>query len=398
MTDLRIESAAAVGDLADRWSPLATSLYSSADWLATSESPAITRRYLILSHRDGDGPGEPAALVATSRIDQPGGWIFGDPIALLLGLAGAPEQSFAPQAARRLSRLREGLTPDDLYPATLCALSSGYLPGIVTAPGAPAADVAAALTQVERQAAEWVTKSTSVLYVPERDRILRAALAGRGYLAFTPLAECVLPVAGWTAFEDYLASLRSARRNSVRHEIAAFDASGATFAEVSVHALGQGHAGLHIEHMRGYGHELAADRILSLFGTIGDLFADTATVIELREDDALLGFLLIYHDRGWVYPKMLGLCPSAQRPPYAYFNLGYYETIRYAIRTGRAGIIFGPEAYEVKALRGIWPEPRTIFLRPPAGTRDQVAAVVGVLDEAHRHRFAAYPWRARTAT
>lgn len=394
MTHLGIESAAAVGDLADRWSTLATSLYSSADWLATSESPAITRRYLVLSRPDrgGNGGGDPVALVATSRTDGPGGWIFADPIALLLGLPGAPEQSFAAQTAKRLASLRRELRPDDLYPATLCALSSGYLPGIVTSPGALAADVAAALTEVENLAADWGAKTTAVLYVPERDQILRATVADRGYLSFTPLAECVLRVTGWSCFDDYTESLRSARRNNVRREIAAFTASGATFREVGVDALGREHAQLHIEHMRQYGHELAVDRVISLFGMINELFADSVRIVEMRQSSDLLGFLMIYDDGGWLYPKMIGLCQAALRPPYAYFNLGYYQTIRFAIRLRRVGIVFGPEAYEVKALRGIRAEPRTIFIKPPAGRRDQVAAVAAVLDEAHRQRFSAHPW------
>ncbi len=263
----------------------------------------------------------------------------------------------------------------------------------MTPPGAPAADVAAALAQVENQAAEWDTMTTGILYVPERDRLLRAVLADRGYASFTPLAECVLHVTGWTTFDDYLQSMRSQRRTNVRREIAAFAASGATFSQVSVHAMGREHAELHIEHMRGYGHELQVDRIMSLFRTIRDLFADTTNVIEMRKDGDLLGFLLIYDDRSWVYPKMLGLCPAAQRPPYAYFNLGYYETIRYAIRGGQAGIVFGPESYEVKALRGLAAEPRTMFIKPPAALADQVAAVAATLDEAHRQRFSAHPWR-----
>lgn len=392
MTFATIGSADTIHDIAGPWRSTARTLYEAPGWLATSEGAGNTR-YLIVEPATGQAG--PLGLVM-QRLDG-SGWPMADPVALLSG-AGSFEGDFTAEERAALTEARGHLPdPASLYPVTTCLLPGGYTTGIVGRAGQSTASLSAALDAFEAQATAWGAETVAAMHVPDDDTALTALLTRRGYVPFTAVADCVLPLP-FTSFPDYLASLPPTRRRKVRREMRSFQAAGYQVRLVGLDDVGPDHVQLHVDHMTRYGHSLTADKIAALLARIRDHLAPFTRVLEARNGDRLAGFVLFYEDDTSLYPKMLGFLPQTADKAFIYFNLGYYELISYAVARGIPQLVLGPESYEAKALRGARPAYRTTYVRPSPAVRDAVTLVARRLDRAYRRHISAQPWTAHSQT
>lgn len=392
MVNSHIRTTSRIADMATEWDRIASSLYASSNWLSTSEHGDLRQYQLSWA----DNIGEPDFGVVATLLPEPGPWGMSDPIALLLGTFPVIEADFPDTVRDELNAVRALLAADELYPAAVCALPNGYLPGIVTQNSMSARQASAAVTQFDELSREWTANTSAVMYVPAGNSILRKILESRGYVGFGAVAECYLDTR-WPDFDTYLAQFPYRYRKNIRREIARFDQSGATLVHASTSVLCEQHAELQLEHMRKFGNELSRDWLMQLLDQIKNLFFDHTFVIEMYWHGKLTGFVLVYDSYDWLYPKMLGLVSPEERPPFAYFNLGYYEVIRYAIAHKRKGIVMGPEAYETKSKRRCGHEHRIVYLCPPATARPAVERLAAILDAACRRRIDHYRWHPDSA-
>ncbi|AUG78793.1 hypothetical protein CFP65_4026 [Kitasatospora sp. MMS16-BH015] len=377
-----------ISEVAAAWDSVANDLYSLPNWLATAEARAPGRcHYAVLSEADGTPQG---GLVAYET--GPDGWHFANPVALLARSTEAVAEHLDSAELAELTTCAKELTEaqDQLHPALACYLPSGYRPGLLPGPDPAGTVTEALLDQLDALAAEGGYPTAAVLHVPERASALRERLERRGYLPFVAVGDCVLHTP-WADFGGYLGSLKSHRRTAVRREIRAFAESGAELRETGLDSLGEAHALLHAGHMRRYGHpaEPAASR--QLITSIQTHRTGTGRVFEAWRGTELIGFVVCYQLGDVFYPKMIGVAEGEKRSS-AYFNLTYYEPVRVALAEGIRQIVYGPEAYGAKALRGCALERLVSHVRLPAGQRTAGARAAALVDLGHRRRMDRHDW------
>lgn len=394
MTVPAVRAAEAVEDVAEAWSVLADELCSLPNWLRTAEARAERgQRYAVLEGED-PAAGPRGGLVAYGMDER--SWFFNNPVEQLC----APSETLGAHLTDAERRTLEEYAPKlaaerrSLYPALVSVLPSGYLPGVLRAPSADAARDAATAAELaavlEGLAEEREESTVAVMHVPEVDTVLREALTARGHLPFVTAGECVLHV-DWDDFEGYLASLPSPRPNRIRREVRAFTESGAVLREATLEDLDERHAQLHAGHLRRYGHDVAIEGSRALIRGIRAHPTGRGRVLEALRDGELVGFLVCYELDRVLHPKMIGVAEGEKRS-FTYFNLTYYGVVRLAAAEGARRIVYGPAAYEAKALRGCALERRISHVLPPADLRELVAPVAAALDGAHRRLLDSHAW------
>lgn len=374
--------------VAGRWSLLADSLYSLPNWLRTAESRAAgDRHYSVL---DGE-PAPRGGLVAYHMTEK--SWFYNNPVAQLLRPDPAMRPFLTPEERQRLSDHAGQLekAESQLYPALVSVLPSGYLPGLLMAPGADDGVIGELADELEHVRTEQGMGTAAVMHVPERDTVVRDALERRGYLRYVSVGDCVLPVS-WPDFDGYLEGLRSPRPTRIRREIRGFEESGASLRETTLDDLDDRHAQLHCEHLRRYGHDVHVEGSHALISSIRSNPTGRGRVLEAWRGNTLAGFVVCYEANRVFHPKMIGV-GSEEKKAFTYFNLCYYGLIRIAAREDVHSIVYGPESYEAKAFRGCALERRISYIRVPEDLRDAVAGTAAVIDAAGRRRLDSFAWQ-----
>jgi hypothetical protein len=88
--------------------------------------------------------------------------------------------------------------------------------------------------------------------------------------------------------------------------------------------------------------------------------------------DRLVGLALAYRWRDTLYLRSVGFDYAALRDAYEYFNLVYYEPIRWAAGNGVRKMHFGVEAYDAKVRRGAVLQPLWAVLTSTAPQLSEV--------------------------
>lgn len=374
--------------VAGRWSPLARTLHALPNWLRAAESrDGGERHYTVFDGPDGPRGG----LVA--RLMGEDGRFRDNPLAQLVRPDSAMRRFLGPEERRRLAAHAERLAAagDRLYPALVSVLPGGCLPGLLRGPAVDAGVVGELLHELRSLAAERGAGTTAVMHVPEADTELRGALAGRGYVPFVSVGDCVLSVA-WKDFEGYLAGLRGPRPTRVRREIRGFEESGAQLRETTPDALGRRHAELHLAHLRRNGQEADFDGSLGLIESIRRHPTGRGRVLEAWRGDTLAGFVVFHDVHGVFHPTLIGVGPQEEKA-FTHVNLCYYGLIRIAVAEGARSVVYGPESYDAKAFRGCAPERRISHLRVPEELREAVSGAAALVDAGNRRRLSSYAWQ-----
>ncbi|MDX3376091.1 GNAT family N-acetyltransferase [Streptomyces sp. ME02-6991-2A] len=358
------------------WDGLPHNLFSSANWLRTGEVLGGTpARYSVVQRE-----GRPSSAQVTWRSSGEM-WVYNDPVALLRLGAAELESHVEKSAAAEVAELAAVVeqAAQELYPARISVLPSGYRPGLVVG---SAHDIPLLLDDLEKDG----DPTTAVMHVGEEDDRTVALLRERGYVGMAAAGDSVLEIdPEWGGLQDY-ATVERRRGKRVRQEVDAFRASGATIREVDVAALGARHAELHAAHLRRYGHDATEDSSRRLISAIQQWPAGRPLVLEIVRNGTVDGFLVAYEWGGELFASMLGISLDT---PYGYFNLIYYEPVRRAVEAGLSRIHFGPGTYQAKRQRGCTVRPLTSYVRVPERWEATVARLASLLDVAYRREMGA---------
>ena len=180
------------------------------------------------------------------------------------------------------------------------------------------------------------------MYLNTEDvRLFRAA----GVPAPAVLLECdawlAVPDGG---FDTWLAALSAKRRTSVRKEIAAFTSAGYQIQHLPLRECSAAIAPLAVRTECKYGDDYATAEDLATFRNHERSLGDEAMVALCTLDDIPVGFCLYYVWRDTIFLRWGGFDYSRLRNAYEYFNLLYYEQLRWAAERGIRWIHAGIKA------------------------------------------------------
>ncbi|MFH9674845.1 GNAT family N-acetyltransferase [Streptomyces sp. NPDC017405] len=317
--------------MSDRWSPDTISragwdqltgrnFYSSADWLDFCATEHAGEVEAVVA---GDGP-DAVALPLFHGTD----------------LKGSPYDWNARLADRSLPLLAaDGL---------LAGPREGYQTHLLRAtpepdPGA----VARLLAGVRARAGE---RGCVAMYLSTEDvRLLQAA--GVPAPAVLLEADAWLPVPEG-GFDAWIATLTAKRRTAVRKEIAAFGAAGYRIRHLPLRECSTDIAPLAVRTEAKYGYQATPDEDLTSFRNHERSLGDAAMVALCTLDDTPVGFCLYYVWGDTVFLRWAGFDYTRLRGAYEYFNVLYYEQLRWAAGRGVRWIHAGLKATKAKVWRG----------------------------------------------
>lgn len=318
-------------------------LFLSYEWLkAEVERPLDRSHYLLARDREGR-----AAAAAVCFMVEPGTYSCYDPNRLLLPdgcLAGmhAGEESPGGCAASPLAGFS--------YPILTC-VSPGFLPGIGQR-GDSEEVVDGLLDVVDQVAADSGASAKAFLYLRSSGQeLVQERLSQRGYRPFVVGAENVLAMR-WASFDDYLASQGKHKRWKFEHEIESFARSGLRVRVTGPEGLTADLAPLLANVQRKYGHEASLEKIRADQKRIRAHLGSSVRVFRAERDGRTVGFSLFYEYDDLLWSRSVGFDYDRLGHDFCYFNLLFYEPIRFAIEAGLAGIHYSTGAYQAKVSRG----------------------------------------------
>ena len=324
-------------------------------WKFIQDDPAEEAHVLVVEHQS-DGP----ALLALTFVIWPGSSIqLYDPLSIAGDLAALGGKALDPAAAQRVETAVQRLRAHapEAYPVvTVAALGSAsglrpvrdevdrdaYRRALQQAPAV-----------VDAFASEIGAKTRAFLYLDDAE--LQALHGGAARLGYSPIflgADSFLEVPP-SGFDGYLARFTSHRRRRIRHEAEAFAKVGARVAvEEGPAALRDDYARLRAALRSRYGQRGDVEWARAETARLRDTVRDRVVVASARRDGKLLGFVTAFRDGRDLRTRSAGFDYALLRDEYCYFNVVYYEPIRWAAQRGLERIWYGLGSYEAKALRG----------------------------------------------
>ncbi len=372
MIGFAVERARACQDLAGAWARLTdASFYLTCKWLAgRSATLHAEPMFTIVSNADGTpAAGYPAYVVSEQS------YAAYDPVAILTSAHLVENGRLGNAERRALERCQAALCQawPSLHPALVVA-APGRAGGIAYRPGLAGErrrEVAAAVVRsVLDLARERNLPVIAFLYAPgPADSALQDALAENGFISIQVDAESQLPIE-WTTFDGYLQSFRSVRRSNLRREIARFRAADVRVEIAGAEALDEELAALERGWRRKYGRAIELEEIQAQHRAIQKFMPDETLLFIGRKGARAVGFAAFFQHGPVLYSRFGGFAYDAQ-DIFIYFNLLFYEPIRYAIDRGFRDIRYSTGAHATKVSRGCLLNPVYMHLLLPR----EVAAV-----------------------
>ncbi|MFC8518891.1 peptidogalycan biosysnthesis protein [Streptomyces sp. NPDC057257] len=243
--------------------------------------------------------------------------------------------------------------PDPPGPRVLAGARRGYQNAPLTHPGLTPTRRTACLALLRDCARAHAERHGTTHWWP----YLTEAAAGRlaevydGAVPRRLEDDATIPLPG-NGFEDYLASLPSKRRVAIRHERAAFQASGLTVRHEPLSTCYREAGALlaALQHAHGHpGDDI--DPMTRLLGEQAEAMDEQAHVTAAYDGRHMAAFSLYYHFGDTTWLRACGTAPSCPAP-FAYFNLTYYLPIEAAYRHGTTALHAGMKTIQAKRLRG----------------------------------------------
>lgn len=196
----------------------------------------------------------------------------------------------------------------------------------------------------------------------------------------------------WKTMDDYVLSLPS-RRTVVRKEIRQFAAWEARKTSTSLRSCHEQLSPLIANLQRKYGHDLDEEIIARQLRGQAAQLDKVSKVFTCELGGRIVAFSLLYQWEGELYLRSIGFDYHAvDRATSAYFNLAFYEPIRYAIDHDIHRLHLGMGTYPAKMARGARLTPSwSIVLLSNAVQADEVQALaeferIGVLRWQDKHQ------------
>lgn len=269
----------------------------------------------------------------------------------------------------------------------LTSVAPGFVAGVRWAAGLGDAEAAAAaddgLAAMEALAADEGAPATAFLYVPEgEDPVLEQALDRRGYAAGVVGADCRLAVP-WADFDEYLATRTRTRRSSVRAEVRRFREAGLAVEAAGVEALTDDLAPLHAEWRARHGPGVDVEALRRQYDAVRRHAGAAMRMFVARRGGETLAFAQFYEHDGVLYSRAAGFRYAALDGAFAYFNVIFYEPLRWAMANGVGEIRYSMESSDAKVGRGCHLVPLRLHVLAP-GAPPGVAAALAAVDRRRR--------------
>jgi len=205
---------------------------------------------------------------------------------------------------------------------------------------------------------------SSFLFVSEFDVLLAKTLQKFGYIRFPWLNTLYLDV-HWSSFEDFLASLKHKIRKDIRREIRKFNQSGLTLERNSnIEELSERLSVLYTNLFRKYNRDKPSPYGPSFFRDLSRFAGDKIKLFTAKKGSEIIAFSLTLRQKNTLDGYMFGSdYNSRTKTDFAYFNLVYYEAIKWAIQEGIRKIYYRLAAENVKMRIGCKPEKNSTFIK-----------------------------------
>ncbi|MBX7464501.1 GNAT family N-acetyltransferase [Streptomyces sp. MAG02] len=312
------------------WDALAgdASLYSSHTWLRYGEE----LRDSVPGHLVASSGGRRLAALPVHRFTAKVPHFY-DPAVLFPGVA-------EPTGADR--------------PLLLGGTRLGYTSEALVAPGTPAPLARAALRALlgrlrERREADGGL--AAMLYVTDESVAQLLPVLDPGDRLVLLDATAVIPVDP-TGLDGYRERLSSRRFAAVRKEIRRFEEAGC---RAEVRLLSECHEDLgplSAQVLRRYGHDVTDEGESERFTAQVDLFDDNCRILAAYRDDRMVGFTQFFFWGDVMYGRSHGVDDSMARAASVYFNLTYYQAVRYAAEHGYRHLDMSCDSLDAKVARG----------------------------------------------
>ncbi|HEX3778643.1 MAG TPA: GNAT family N-acetyltransferase [Pseudonocardiaceae bacterium] len=211
------------------------------------------------------------------------------------------------------------------------------------------------LHTAQAHAREAGAASLSALYLNERGAAQLRDVLPAGQECYVAGAGCVLDVR-WSSMDEYVRAMGRDGK-TIRREMRVFASKGYTIVESRLGEWVDIAAGLFAQLERRYGHEDSAEDEAVELRALAECADEHSRVLAIRDGARVIGLVLLFLWDGVVYVRSAGFDYAAMNNAFEYFNLGYYETIRFAIRHGYRQLDFGMATYRAKLARGVRLEP-----------------------------------------
>jgi hypothetical protein len=216
---------------------------------------------------------------------------------------------------------------------------------------------------------------------------LRAAGVSATPVLLSLDAEIPVPPGDW---QDWLRALPSkGRRDTVKHEVKAFQAAGYRITRAPLTECYREAARLLAFTQRRHGHPHDLARLTESFHRQAQEMGPAADVLWCRRgDEPPTGYCLYYISGDTLYVRSVGLDYDRLAGAAEYFNLVYYETTRISAARGLRLVHVGPGVPETKALRGARLRPLWLLDIAPQGPFTNAAVEVRAHNVAALREFA----------
>jgi predicted N-acyltransferase len=255
---------------------------------------------------------------------------------------------------------------EHLFPNMICSSRHGYAPGpLLRQQMGPKqlASVARSLLQAfDTLCDETASANRAFLYLEESHPIAPALLEA-GYMPMTMDAIAYLRLE-YEDFEAYLRQRSSKRRESIRQEIRAFQRSH----RLEVTSLADAPLDRLAELLTNVNNKYHPNQSLTkdnekYLGELRGLPLDNHLFLARSEDGAVVGFSLFFAHNQRLFSRVIGMDYAALKGDFCYFNVLFYEPIRFAIDKGYRCIEYGIGSLETKISRGCDIVPLSAYVR-----------------------------------
>ncbi|MBN1244235.1 GNAT family N-acetyltransferase [Candidatus Bathyarchaeota archaeon] len=194
---------------------------------------------------------------------------------------------------------------------------------------------------------------SSFLFVSEFDKLLSNEVWTFHYKKFPWKYTYYIDV-NWSNFEEYLTSLTRWSRKTIRRDIKKCRENGVIFNyEAELGELSEKlsflHSNLFRKHNKGH---LNSPYQPSFFKSLNEFAGDSVKVFIAQKKGKVMGFSLRMGHKNVLDSIMVGFDYDFQETDCAYFNLAFYEPIKWAIKKGFKKIYYRFTAEEGKIRRG----------------------------------------------
>lgn len=327
----------------DQWPGHHQILFDTRDWALASRWPTDPTRYIV-----SDG-----ALLPFRTVKHRQEWINADANVLAGGFKYLPQGTLAES--------------NRIYPHGIV-----MGPGYYTDSGGSEEDTRHLVEYLEHLC-EYPIMFAYVYPGSTLSRVLEL----RDYAAGMVSASAWLPLPG-TNFGDYLKMLNANRRRSARRELAAFDrAVMKVMTLAGKDAIGHLPTFAHLsgEVQRHHGNHPTPNDTLRQLHQFVDIFDERVVFFFGSAKGKAVAATMAVTCHDMILARDIGLeYGELSHDAMAYFNLGYYEIIRYAYEKGIRMVCSGISTFEAKVLRGFQLVPLMAYV--PRGTSWEEALTI----------------------